>query len=111
MSKENKLTAANAKIADLERALSNARASLASACANAFDKMEEASVENFMGAGVVLCIRDPNGRDIIEPVMIRDGLSSSSIAALKDDLCRSFELATLASPAMARNHVADKARG
>lgn len=89
----------------------NARASLASACANAFDSMDKTSVEHFMGAGVVLSIRHPNGQDIIEHVMIRDGLSASTIAALKDDLCRSFELATLASPAMARNHAEAKARG
>lgn len=42
------------------------------------------------------------GKEIIPAVMIRDGLSRATIKAIQDDLRRSFELATLVNPAMAR---------
>ena len=56
-----------------------------------------------MASGVILELTALGGKEIIPPVMIRDGLSQATIKAIQNDLCRSFELATLVNPAMARN--------
>lgn len=95
---ESELAAANLRIVEL-------RAQLAATLATAFDEMPGAS--DARGSGVLLRIEKLGGGRIIPPVVIRDGLSPASVTALQADLCRSFELATLASPAMARAYEKD----
>jgi disulfide oxidoreductase YuzD len=48
-----------------------------------------------MGSGVVMHLSILGGEDVIEPVCIRDGLSKETIDAIKADLKRSYDLATL----------------
>jgi len=55
-----------------------------------------------MASGVVLQLTALGGRELIPPVVIRDGLWPETIAALQEDLRRSFEIATMVNPAMAR---------
>jgi hypothetical protein len=76
------------------------RAQLACTLGAAFDALIKAP--DSMGSGVIIQIHALGGREIVAPVMIRDGLSRETRAALCDDLRRSFELATMVSPLMAR---------
>lgn len=96
-----------AKRAELELALVNAerkvyelRAQLASTMGAAFDDMVKAA--DYHSSVVILTLTALGGREIVNPVAIRDGLSNRSVEALQDDLRRSFELATLVNPGMAR---------
>ena len=51
-----------------------------------------------MGSGVVLSLTKVGGEEAFEPVMICNGLSKETIAALKADLARSFNYATEMKP-------------
>lgn len=102
MAKQEKIAALAAELATAERRAAELKAQLASTLGAAFDDMGKAA--NFHGSGVILSLVAIGGREIVRPVMIRDGLSPASVAALRADVCRSFELATLVSPAMATFH-------
>ena len=94
--KNDKKLALQTEIATLERRLFEARAQYAATLGAAFDAI--AKTENFMGSGVILELTALGGKELIPPVMIRDGLSRESIKALQSDFSRSFELATLVNP-------------
>lgn len=53
---------------------------------------------NLMGSGVLLRLDALGGKEIIPPVMIKDGLSPAIIAAIRADLVRSYELAIAFKP-------------
>ena len=57
-----------------------------------------ASIDKMMASGVVLTITALGGRKIVEPVLIRDGLSNETIEAIKADLRRSYLLAVQMKP-------------
>lgn len=97
--KGEKKTALKNRVAELERKLFEARASYASTLGKAFDDVAKAG--DYKTSGVILQVTALGGKEVIPPVMIRDGLSSATIAAIQSDLARSFELATLVNPAMA----------
>lgn len=86
------------RIAELERKLIEAIAGDASAPHFACAGLDKASTDHLAASGVILTLTVLGGRKICEPVLIRDGLSKETIAALKADLVRSFELATLYKP-------------
>lgn len=90
------------QLADAQRRVTELRAQLAGTMGAAFDAMPKAA--DCHGSAVILTLTALGGREIIQPVAIRDGLSKATIAAIQDDLRRSFEQATLVSPAMARAH-------
>jgi len=46
---------------------------------------------SYTGSGVLLQLTAIGGREIIPPVMIKDGLSVDTIAAIRRDLVRSYE--------------------
>ena len=94
--KNEKKQVMQAHIAALERRLFEARAQYAATLGAAFDAIQKA--ENLMGSGVILQLTALGGKDIIPPVMIRDGLSREATKALQSDLSRSFQLATLVNP-------------
>lgn len=100
--KQDKRQAMQTRIAELERKLFEARAQYASTLGQAFDDIPKAGISTLKASGVVLQLTGIGGKEIIPPVMIRDGLSPRTILAIQDDLRRSFELATLVNPAMAR---------
>lgn len=57
-------------------------------------ELEKASTDSLMASGVTLQLTALGGRKIIDAVLIRDGLSPATVAAIKADLKRSFDLAT-----------------
>lgn len=59
----------------------------------------QASIAKMLGSAVILEITFLGGKGAIPPVAIKDGLSDETIAAIKADLVRSYEAATLFKPA------------
>lgn len=51
-----------------------------------------------MGSGVLLELTFIGGKEAISPVVIKDGLSAETIAAIKADIRRSYELAVAFKP-------------
>ena len=49
-------------------------------------------------SGVIITITALGGKTLIEPVLIRDGLSKDTIEALRAELRKSYTLATLYKP-------------
>lgn len=98
--KSAKRVALEKELGDANRRVFELRAQLASAAGNAFDALPKAS--DFHASAVILHITALGGREVVAPVAIRDGLSQKAVEALQEDLRRSFELATMVSPAMAR---------
>lgn len=60
--------------------------------------IDKAGTKNLVGSGVIISLVMLGGREIIEPLCIRDGLSDETIAALKADFARSYEIATMFKP-------------
>lgn len=90
---ERELLAANRRVVEL-------KAQLASTMGRAFDDLPKAS-EGMMGSAILLTITTLGGRTLVGPVAISDGLTPRSVAALQEDVCRSFANATMVNPAMA----------
>lgn len=76
--------------AQLERQVFELTAGLAPVKTHAIMNMERAA--GLPGSGVVLQLTGIGGREIIPPVMIRDGLSDDTVAALRRDVRRSLDL-------------------
>lgn len=100
-----------AKLAAAERKAWELRAQLAHRIGQAFDDLPKAGTEHLPASGVIVTFTALGGREIVAPVMIRNGLSAATIAALQDDLCRTFEAATMVNPAMARHHNRNRNEG
>lgn len=60
--------------------------------------ISKAGTSHMMGSGVIVSLTALGGRQIIEPIMIRDGLSDETIAALRADIVRSYATATAFKP-------------
>ena len=86
---------ANAVIAYLERKLLEALAGQAHVYNFANATADKASTDHLLGSGVIMTLTVLGGRKIMEPVLFRDGLSAETIAAIKADLKRSFDSATM----------------
>lgn len=82
--------------ADLHREAAELRAQLASTYHFAIRDLGKAA--NRAGSGVMLTLTALGGQEIINPVLIRDGLSESTIIALQQDLARSYTDATALRP-------------
>lgn len=54
--------------------------------------------DSLMGSGVLLQLHALGGRELINPVVIRDGLSADTIEALRRDFARSYAGATAFKP-------------
>lgn len=83
--------------ADLERKVIELEAQMASTCAYAAKEIEKAG-DTLTGSAAILTVTGLGGRVIVRPVAIRDGFSPAAIAAIKADIMRSYELATLVKP-------------
>ena len=83
--------------ADLARRVIELEAQLASTYHFASQNLHKAG-SPLMGSGVLVTLTALGGRELICPVVIRDGLSDATIAALRADMVRSFELATAFKP-------------
>lgn len=53
--------------------------------------IEKAGQNHMMASGVLLELTALGGRQLINPVVIKDGLSETTIAAIRADLRRSYE--------------------
>jgi len=84
--------------AELERENMELRAQLAYVYATVQSQICKANTEHMMASGVLLQLTALGGRQLITPVVIRDGLSDETIDALRKDLLRSYELATQYKP-------------
>lgn len=90
---------------DLERQVLELKGQLACIYAQASRDIEKAGADHMTASGVLLQLTALGGREIIKPVVIRDGLSDETIEALKKDLARSYELATMQKPTAAKEPV------
>lgn len=79
------------RIAELERKLREAEAGQAHVYHFASQTIDKASTNSLMGSGVIITLTVLGGREIFDPVMIRNGLSKETIEALKADFVRSYE--------------------
>lgn len=86
------------ELSEVQRKLRETEAQLIHGYHSADTKIDKASTAHLMGSGVVLSLVVLGGREIFAPVCIRDGLSQSTIDAIKNDLRRSYELAASWKP-------------
>jgi hypothetical protein len=86
------------RIADLERQLREALAGQSHVYHFADHGLDKASTKHLMGSGMVITLTVLGGRELIQPTMLRDGMSDELIAALRADFRRSYELANLYKP-------------
>lgn len=84
--------------ADLAREVKELKAQLASTYHFASVNLPKANQDRMMASGVLLELHALGGREIIEPVVIRGGLSDDTIAALQRDMARSYESAVEFKP-------------
>ena len=91
--KQTKITKKSLKIK-----LKEALASQSHVYAAADSGIKNASVDHMMGSGVVITITAIGGKELIPPTLIRDGLSNSTISAIREDLVRSYNLSVLQKP-------------
>ena len=81
--------------AQLEREIIELKAQLTPTYHYASKALEKASTDHLMASGALLQLTALGGRELISPVVIRDGLSPEAIKALQEDLKRSYALSTL----------------
>lgn len=82
--------------AQLQRKVLELEANLA--CTYYFADAYLSKERSYVGSGVLLQLSAIGGKELIPPVMILDGLSPETIAAIRKDLARSYELATIFKP-------------
>ena len=79
--------------AQLQRQVLELTGQLVSSYHFAADALSKAGTDKLMGSGVLLQLTVLGGREIVSPVVIRDGLSAATIDAIRGDLARSYEQA------------------
>jgi hypothetical protein len=77
---------------DLERQILELKAQLPITYTISSSMLDKVSTDHLMGSGVLLQLSGIGGKELINPVMIKDGLSKSTIDAIKADLKRSYDL-------------------
>jgi len=82
--------------AEYERTIIELRAQLASTYHFASKELPKAT--ELKGSGVLLTLHALGGREIIPPVVIRDGLSENTINTLQHDIGRSYAEAIALKP-------------
>lgn len=86
------------RIAELERQLMEIQAASVHNYHFTDVGLGKAGTKSLMGSGVIITLTALSGVKLVEPTLIRDGLSDETIKALRDDLVRSYQLATLFKP-------------
>lgn len=84
--------------ADLERKIKELEAQLIHQYHFATRLIDRASIKKTMGSAVIMELTFLGGAKVFEPVAIKDGLSDDTIAAIKADLKRSYELTAELKP-------------
>jgi hypothetical protein len=77
----------------LERENIELRGQLAYVYGVVYDQIDKVG-DDLFASGVLLRMTALGGRELIMPVVIRDGLSQETIAAIKKDIAKSYKLAT-----------------
>lgn len=85
-------------VKDFKREIVELRAQLAHAYHFASIGIDKAGTRNMMASGVLVHLTALGGREIIDPVVIKDGLSDDTIKAIKADMVRSYEIAVAFKP-------------
>lgn len=83
--------------ADYEREIMELKGQIASTYHFAAATLNKAG-DCLMASGALLRLEAIGGRELIPPVVIKDGLSQATIDAIRADLIRSYELATSFKP-------------
>lgn len=86
-------TTKNERIAKLTRERGEALAGQAHVYHFASYALDKLSTDHLAASGLILSITMLGGREPFSPVLIMDGLSKETIAALKADLVRSYNKA------------------
>ena len=60
--------------------------------------IDKAGKKHMMASGVLLQLHALGGKEIIPPVIIKDGLSDDTIKAIKADLKESYDLSVMFKP-------------
>ena len=84
--------------AQLERRILELSSQLAHVYHFAEAQINKTSTDHCMGSGVLLQLSFIGGKEAFQPVMIKDGLSKETIAAIKHDMRRSYDLAVMFKP-------------
>jgi hypothetical protein len=82
----------------LNRRILELKSQLAHSYHFASAEIHKASTDRLMASGCLLQLTDIGGKEIINPILIKDGLSPDTIAAIKKDIQRSYDLAILFKP-------------
>ena len=91
MSKANTIAVQNQRIEELENKLRSAEAYQVHKLHFASYALDKVSTDRMGGSGVIISITSLNGKPIVDPTGISDGLSPETVAALQADMRRSFE--------------------
>lgn len=83
--------------ADLEREIMELKAQLSGTYHFADATLHKAG-DVLMASGALLRLHALGGRELIPPVVIKDGLSSTTIDAIRRDIIRSYELSVMFKP-------------
>jgi len=59
---------------------------------SAIRDVKKLTQDRYMASGVIVQITNLTGKELVEPVLIQDGLSDDTIAALTDDLNRTMKI-------------------
>lgn len=86
------------RIVELERQLKEAKAHQIHTHHFASIELERFGIDKMTGSGVILKLSALGGKTLLTPVMISDGLSAETIAAIKADLVRSYNKMTEFKP-------------
>ena len=84
--------------ADLARRVAELTGQLSAMYHFADATLDKASTRHLMGSGALITMHALGGRELINPVVIRDGLSDETIVAIRKDLLRSYELSVMFKP-------------
>lgn len=84
--------------ADLQRKIRELNAQLVHVYHFATAELHKAGTNHMMASGVLVTLHALGGREIVTPVVIKDGFSDATIEALRADMVRSYELAVMFKP-------------
>lgn len=84
--------------ADLQRKVRELEAQLLHQHHFADRKLATAGVAHCLGSAVIVSLTVLGGREVIDPIAIRDGLSDDTIKALRADIRRSYQNAVAFKP-------------
>jgi len=59
---------------------------------NAIREIKRLTQDRFMASGVIMSFTDLRGKELVEPVLVQDGLSDDTISSIKDDLERTMKI-------------------